>query len=121
MSTAALPLASPGAARKLTFDADDGFHAELKRRVREALRVGGQPAFGGLRMHLKTATILSWLVASYTLLVFSDATWWQASLLAASLALAVAAGGFAIHPAPNPRPYSGTPAPNTPLGVSVDS
>jgi linoleoyl-CoA desaturase len=120
MSTAALPLASSGAARKLTFEVDDGFHAELKRRVREALRVSGQPAFGGLSMHLKTATILSWLVASYALLVFSDATWWQASLLAVSLALAVAGAGFAIQHDANHGAYSDSAAVNRLMGFTLD-
>jgi linoleoyl-CoA desaturase len=47
-------------------------------------------------MVLKTVTIFGWLVASYVGLVFLATAWWQALLLATSLALAMAAVGFNV-------------------------
>jgi linoleoyl-CoA desaturase len=116
MSTAT----SPGPSRRLTFEADDGFHAEVKRRVKEVLHVTGRSSIGGLSMYLKTATILIWLVVSYALLVFSDASWWQASFLAVSLALAVAGTGFAIQHDANHGAYSASAGINRFMGATLD-
>ena len=101
-------MAPPVHTGRVTFGADDGFHAELKRRVRVELAASGRPVLGSFRMYLKTVTILMWLAASYALLVFAHVNWWQASLLAVSLALAVGATGFAIQHDANHGAYSAT-------------
>jgi linoleoyl-CoA desaturase len=110
----------PMLAGRVTFEADDGFHAELKRRVRIELHESGRPSEGGLSMALKTGTILIWLVTSYALLVFSHASWWQASLLAVSLALAVAGTGFAIQHDANHGAYPGNVVVNRFMGFTLD-
>jgi linoleoyl-CoA desaturase len=105
---------------RVTFDPDDGFHAELKRRVREELRATGGRAVGGARMYLKTAIILLWFGASYGLLIFSHAAWWQAGLLALSLVLAVAGMGFCIQHDANHGAYSGNAVVNRIMGAALD-
>jgi linoleoyl-CoA desaturase len=105
---------------RVTFDADDGFYAELKRRVREEMDATGGRAVGGARMYLKTAIILAWLGASYGLLTFSHVTWWEAALLAVSLALAVAGTGFAIQHDANHGAYSGNALINRIMGSALD-
>jgi linoleoyl-CoA desaturase len=110
----------PRAARGVTFEADSGFYAEVKRRVREELHATGRPAVGGAGMYLKTAIMLSWLVASYGLLVFSHASWWQAVPYAVSLALAVAGTGFSIQHDANHGAYSSRRAVNRAMGFTLD-
>jgi linoleoyl-CoA desaturase len=105
---------------RVTFGADDGFYAELKRRVREEMDATGGRAVGGPRMYLKTAIVLVWLGASYGLLTFGHATWWQAALLAVSLALAVAGTGFAIQHDANHGAYSGNAVVNRIMGAALD-
>ena len=107
-------------ARKITFDEDGGFHAELKRRVAEHLRQGGRPARGGSRMVLKTAIILLWFAASYALLVFAARTWWQGALGSLSLALAMAGTGFAIQHDANHGAYSDRKWVNRLMGFTLD-
>jgi linoleoyl-CoA desaturase len=107
-------------ASKITFDADDGFHAEVKRRVAEHLRTSERPARGGVSMFLKTATILLWFASSYALLVFAAHTWWQGALGALSLALAMAGTGFAIQHDANHGAYSDRKWVNRLMGFTLD-
>jgi linoleoyl-CoA desaturase len=116
MSVAAVPVH----ASKLIFEADDGFHAELKRRVREQLKATGLSQHGGLSMYLKTATILLWFASSYALLVFAELTWWQGALLALSLSLAMAGTGFAIQHDANHGAYSSRTGVNRLMGFTLD-
>jgi linoleoyl-CoA desaturase len=113
-------VAPPVHTGRVTFGADDGFHAELKRRVRVELAASGRPVLGSFRMYLKTVTILMWLAASYALLVFAHVNWWQASLLAVSLALAVGATGFAVQHDANHGAYSGNAIVNRLMGATLD-
>ena len=92
--TASLP-ALP--ARGVKFANDAGFHREVRRRVQEYFRTTGRRQRDCPRMYLKTAVILAWFTASYVLLVFVAAAWWQALPLAVLLGLATAAIGFAIQ------------------------
>jgi linoleoyl-CoA desaturase len=107
-------------AGKITFDGDDGFHAELKRRVHEHLRASGRSAHGGGSMVLKTVIILSWFAASYALLVFAAVTWWQGALLSLSLAFATAGTGFAIQHDANHGAYSSRRSVNRLMGFTLD-
>ena len=107
-------------ARRITFDGDDGFHAELKRRVQAHLRTSGLSPHGGLSMVLKTVTILIWFASSYALLVFADVTWWQGALLALSLALAMAGTGFAIQHDANHGAYARRRSVNRLMGFTLD-
>jgi len=52
---------------------------------------------GRWRVYAKTAFIVAWFAASYVLLVFFAASWWQVALCAGSLGLSVAAIGFNIQ------------------------
>jgi linoleoyl-CoA desaturase len=107
-------------ARKITFDGDDGFHAELKRRVQAHLRTSGLSPHGGLSMVLKTLTILIWFASSYALLVFADVNWWQGALLALSLAFAMAGTGFAIQHDANHGAYARRRSVNRLMGFTLD-
>ena len=84
------------------------------------LAASGRPTLGSFRMYLKTVTILMWLAASYALLVFAHTNWWQAALLAVSLALAVGATGFAIQHDANHGAYSGNAIVNRLMGATLD-
>jgi linoleoyl-CoA desaturase len=106
--------------RKITFGGDDGFHAELKRRVQEHLRTSGLSAHGGGAMVLKTVTILIWFAVSYALLVFAAVTWWQGALLSLSLAFAMAGTGFAIQHDANHGAYSNRKSVNRLMGFTLD-
>ena len=95
--TAEHPTPSDEVGRKLKFGKNDGFQAELKRRVEEYFRTTGRRQRDCWRMYLKTAIILTTFVSSYVLLVFFAATWWQAVPLALLLAGSTALIGFNIQ------------------------
>jgi linoleoyl-CoA desaturase len=109
-----------GDAHKPKFDRDTGFYRELKRRVDEHFERTGLRRRDSARMVLKTLVILLWFGASYALLVFAAATWWQSVLLAASLALAIAGVGFCIQHDANHGAYSSSGAVNRMLGITLD-
>lgn len=83
--------------QRLRFASDEGFLTELRRRVEEYFHTMGRRQRDCLPMYVKTAIILSWLTASYVLLVFVAAGWWQYLLLPIFLGLAMAAVGFNIQ------------------------
>jgi linoleoyl-CoA desaturase len=119
-ATAPSPAVSTVHAVRVKFEGDSGFYAELKRRVREYLAASGLQPQGGLRMMLKTVTIMVWFAASWGLLVFAAHTWWQGVLLALSLALAVAGAGFAVQHDANHGAYSSHGAINRLMGFTLD-
>jgi len=106
----AVPLAmdrpAPPPAARLKFTPGDGFDVELRRRVDAYFESTGQTPRDIPRMYFKTAVVLGWMAASYVLLVFFAAAWWQVVLLALSLGLAVAAVGFNVQHDGNHRAYS---------------
>jgi linoleoyl-CoA desaturase len=104
----------------LTFAADRGFHGEVKRRVLGYFEQTGLSPRDGPRMYLKTAVLLLWFAASYLLLVFAAATWWQAGLLSFSLALAMAGIGFGIQHDANHGAYSNHGGINRLMGLTLD-
>ena len=119
MSSAARAITTPPR-DKVTFAGDDGFHADLKRRVGAYFQETGLSPRGGWRMYLKTAVILSWLIGSYVLLVFVAASWWQGAVAALSLVLAIAGTGFAIQHDANHGAYSSNDAVNRVVGKTLD-
>ena len=90
--------AAPAPEIRPKFPKDEtGFHTELLRRADAYFRESGCAERGGWQLYLKTAIVLLWLAASYTVLVFVVETWWQAVPVAVLLALAMAAVGFNIQ------------------------
>ena len=83
--------------KKLTFGECDGFLVTVRRRVDEFFISTGRRRRDCAEMYLKTAVALSWLIASYVLLVFWAAAWWQALPLAISLGVAIASVGFNVQ------------------------
>jgi linoleoyl-CoA desaturase len=112
--------ANPILAPVYKFGPATGFHAELKRRVDEHFDRTGQSVHGGARLGLKTAIIAAWLAASYYYLVFGAETWWQVSLSALSLGLAIAAVGFNIQHDGNHGSFSDHPWVSRLAGAGLD-
>jgi linoleoyl-CoA desaturase len=81
---------------RLKFNGDNTFQRELRRRVEAYFKQSGQSQRDGAKIYLKTALILAAFVASYVLLVFFAATWWQGVLLSIALGVATAQIGFNI-------------------------
>ena len=65
--------------------------------MREYFDRSGKRTDGGARLVVKSVFILAWLVASYLALVFWASNWWQVSISALSIILAVAGVGFNIQ------------------------
>jgi len=84
----------------------EGFQAELERRIEAYFGATGKSERDCRAMYLKTAVILTWVVASYVCLVFVAKTWWQALPAGISLALALAGVGFSIQHDGGHRAYS---------------
>ncbi|HEY4186211.1 MAG TPA: acyl-CoA desaturase [Polyangia bacterium] len=102
------------------FESDTGFFRELKRRVDAYFDGTGLRRRDNPQMYLKTAVILTWCAASYGLLVFAAATWWQAVPLALSLALASTAIGFSVQHDGNHGAYSRSRIVNGLMGGTLD-
>ena len=86
-----------GSATKLKFTGSTDFQKTLRARVDEFFRTTGKRPRDCWQMYLKTAILLAAFTASYGLLVFVAATWWQALPLAILLGLATAGIGFNIQ------------------------
>lgn len=82
---------------ELKFAPNDEFHHKLRQRVEQHFEATGRRSRDCPRMYLKTAIIVGWLAASYSLLLLGAGTWWIALPLAISLGLAMAACGFNIQ------------------------
>src|SRR5229473_6578843 len=82
---------------KARYLAHGAFYAELRRRVEIHFATIGCAPNKAPGMYAKTAVMLGWFAASYVLLVFWAATYWQASALAVSLGLATAGIGFNVQ------------------------
>lgn len=105
---------------KPKFGGDSGFYMEVKRRVQQYFEDSGRSKRDNLSMYLKTAVILLWFCASYTLLIFVVTSWWQGVLASLSLALAIAGIGFSIQHDANHGAYSRFRPLNRLLGMSLD-
>src|SRR5713101_2729848 len=82
---------------KARYLAHGAFYAELRRRVEIHFATIGCAPNKAPGMYAKTAVMLGWFAASYVLLVFWAATYWQACALAVSLGLATAGIGFNVQ------------------------
>jgi linoleoyl-CoA desaturase len=108
-------------APRVHFPGDDGFHSALKARAEEYLARSGRPPWGGLAMHLKTATILAWHAGGYALLLaFGGASLPLAILLTFSLALSTVGIGFAVMHDANHGAWSRSPVVNRAVGLTLD-
>lgn len=83
--------------KAVRFGTNANFLVTLRKRVNAYFEETGKPRRDVPAMYFKTLVILSWFAASYALLVFAAATWWQAALLVVSLGLAMSAIGFNIQ------------------------
>lgn len=103
-----------------SFPAHSSLRAELNAEVDAYFaRTGLDPA-GGRPALLKTAVLLTWVIASYVLLLFAATTWWTAAPLAVSLGLALAAVGFNVMHDGNHGAFSTRPWLNRAAGASLD-
>lgn len=82
---------------RLKFNGDNVFQRKLRRRVDAYFKHSGHTQRDSTRLYLKAALILATFVASYVLLVFFAATWWQGLLLSIVLGVATAQIGFNIQ------------------------
>lgn len=98
MSTS-IPLAKPGPGDhvKPSFNGDNHFQRELRRRIDAHFIATGQSPRDNLGMYAKTALILGVFAASYVGLVGWASTFWQGLLYAVVLGIATAAIGFNIQ------------------------
>ncbi len=114
-------LAAPlGDGRRLKFGKDNSFHAELRRRVEDYFKTSGRRQRGCWRMYLKTAILLAAFAASYALLVFWAAAWWQAAALSVLLGLSMAAIGFNVQHDGGHHAYSDYEWVNRLMAMSLD-
>lgn len=87
----------PGAAEeRLTFNGDNHFHRELRRRVEADFKRTGTRQRDSAQMYLKTAVILATFAVCYIALVFFATTGWQALALSLVLGIATAGIGFNV-------------------------
>lgn len=105
---------------RLTFNRDNSFHVELRRRVDEFFQQTGRRQRDCPQMYLKTAIILLAYVGFYLGLVFVAATWWQALLLSVLLGLSMAAIGFNIEHDGAHQAYSSYPLVNRLMAMTMD-
>jgi len=75
----------------------DTFHQYVRARAERYFRMTKRSPHGGVRMIVKTLTILLWLSASYALLLFFSHGLLLALLGSVSLGMAVAAVGFNVQ------------------------
>ncbi len=107
-------------AGRLKFANDSAFYQQVQRRVTDYFIRTGKRQRDCPRMYLKTALIIAWFVASYTLLLFVASVWWTAIPLAISLGLAMAAIGFSIQHDASHRAYSDRQWVNSLLALTLD-
>ncbi len=105
---------------KLKFGKADDFQVELRNRVEAFFRDTGRAQRDCPKMYLKSAIILSALVAGYCLIVFFARTWWQALLLAILIGLTMAEVGFNIQHDGSHQGYSIHPWINKLMAMTLD-
>ena len=118
--SAAQPAAGDGRPAKLKFNGSDRFLRELKRRVDAYFERTGRPRRDCPQMYFKTATILTWFVAAYVLLVFVFTSWWIVLPLAVVLGVAMAAIGFNIQHDAGHKAYSERGWVNKVMALTMD-
>jgi len=106
---------------KVRFPGPGAFHRELKRRVDdhfEGVKTSTRDAPG---MYAKTATILAVTVGSYLALMLAPLAWWQAPILAVTLAMGMAGIGFSVQHDANHGGYSRRRWVNNLLSAMLDA
>ena len=106
--------------RKVRFLPVKEFEKQLKTRVDHYFKSKAISKRDSFTMYRKTIIVLSWLVLSYSLLVFCSLSLWGIIISAISLCLALNAVGFNIMHDGNHRSYSNNPHINRLMGFSVD-
>jgi linoleoyl-CoA desaturase len=105
---------------RLTFNRDNRFQIELRRRVDEFFRSTGRRQRDCPEMYLKTGIILLAFGGFYGLLVFAATTWWQALPLAVLTGLAMAVIGFNIQHDGGHNAYSDRAWVNRAMAMTLD-
>src|ERR1700761_7186803 len=105
---------------RLKFSGDNAFHRELRRRVDDYFAQSEPKQRDTGRMYLKTAGILAPFVASYVLVVFFAAAWWQGLLLSVALGITMAQIGFNIQHDAGHQAYSERRSVNKWLARTLD-
>jgi len=105
---------------RLTFNRDNRFQIELRRRVDEFFRTTGRRQRDCPEMYLKTGIILLAFGGFYGLLVFAATTWWQALPLAVLTGLAMAVIGFNIQHDGGHNAYSDRAWVNRAMAMTLD-
>jgi linoleoyl-CoA desaturase len=102
------------------FARSDEFLQSLKKRVDAYfVETGKKPRDCG-QMYFKTATIMTWFVGTYVLLMFVVSSWWLVVPLAILMGLAMAAVGFNIQHDGGHRAYSNHKWVNRIMAMSLD-
>jgi linoleoyl-CoA desaturase len=105
---------------KVKFAPTNSFHKALKRRVQKHFVVNNISTKDSTNLYQKTLVIITWFILSWSLLVFSAQTWWQATILCISLALAMGGIGFSIQHDGNHKAYSSNSVANQIAGFGAD-
>jgi linoleoyl-CoA desaturase len=105
---------------KIRFPAREGFHDTLEQRVNEYFDSEGRTPTGDMRMIVKTAVILAWLIVSYVLLVFFSTSLVMAIISAYALAHGFALVGFSIMHDAVHGSYSKNKSVNRLMGYTLD-
>jgi linoleoyl-CoA desaturase len=91
---------------RLKFTPSDRFLRELRQRVDAYFERTGRRRRDCPQMYFKTATILTWFIAAYVLLLFVATSWWMVLPLAVVLGVSIAAIGFNIQHDGGHKAYS---------------
>lgn len=106
--------------RRIDFQGGGPFYSELRARVRELVEEPGRERRAKVRMYVKSAFMIAWVVATWVGLLFFAQTWWQAALLAVSMGLALAGVGFNITHDANHGAYPGGTRVNRTMSWTMD-
>lgn len=96
----------PTPAPKLKFSKSDQFIRVLRQRVDAYFEQSGRRKRDCPEMYFKTATVLTWFVAAYLLLILWASSWFTIVPLAIIVGMAVAAIGFNIQHDAGHKAYS---------------
>lgn len=116
----AQPAAATSQSERLKFNGENSFQTELRRRIEAYMQSTGKSQRDCPRMYAKTGIILGVFAASYILLVFFAATWWQTVPLAILLGLSAAAIGFNVMHDGGHKAYSKRAWINRLMGVTAE-
>ena len=105
---------------RLTFNGDNRFHRELRRRVDAEFKRTGTRQRDSAQMYLKTALILSTFALCYVALVFFATTFLQALSLSLLLGVAMAGIGFNVMHDGGHQAYSDLRWVNRVMALTLD-